>query len=53
MAKILSTSTDEYIDVAAPNKKEAVKLVGRRGVFKEVSARSYGAIWGVYIFKRK
>ena len=53
MAKILRTSSFEYIDVAAPNKREAVKLIGKKGVFKEVSAKASRSQWGVYIFKRK
>lgn len=54
LAHILEeTSTDKFIDVVAPTKEEAIRLVGKRGVYKETSARRSNKQWGVYVFRRK
>lgn len=49
---VIHTSTNKFIDVVAQSKKEAINFVGKKGKFKEVSARRTKKEWGVYVFYR-
>lgn len=50
---IQATSTRKFIDVIACSKPEAVKFIGNKGKFKEISARATKNQAGVYVFLRK